>query len=98
MKKALFYGILASFFFAFTFLLNRSMHLAGGYWLWSACLRIFLPFLSLLRYWQFQEKAKDKASFTYLGRNNKSSRRMVSLEQCWFCTVLCAFNFWLNFR
>ena len=35
MKKALFYGILASFFFAFTFLLNRSMHLAGGYWLWS---------------------------------------------------------------
>ena len=30
MKKALFYGILASFFFAFTFLLNRSM-LAGEY-------------------------------------------------------------------
>lgn len=28
MKKALFYGILASFFFAFTFLLNRSMHVA----------------------------------------------------------------------
>lgn len=31
MKKALFYGILASFFFAFTFILNRSMNLAGGY-------------------------------------------------------------------
>ena len=29
MKKALFYGILASFFFAFTFLLNRSMHCLG---------------------------------------------------------------------
>ena len=28
----------------------------------------------------FRKKAKDKASFTYLGRNNKSSRRMVSLE------------------
>ena len=44
MKKALFYGILASFFFAFTFLLNRSMHLAGGYWLWSACLRYLFTF------------------------------------------------------
>lgn len=43
MKKALFYGILASFFFAFTFLLNRSMHLAG-YWLWSACLRYLFTF------------------------------------------------------
>ena len=38
MKKALFYGILASFFFAFTFILNRSMNLAGGYWLWSLSL------------------------------------------------------------
>lgn len=44
MKKALFYGILASFFFAFTFLLNRSMHLAGGYWLWSSCLRYLFTF------------------------------------------------------
>ena len=32
MKKALFAGILASFFFAFTFILNRSMHLGGGSW------------------------------------------------------------------
>ena len=30
MKKALGAGILASFFFAFTFILNRSMHLGGG--------------------------------------------------------------------
>ena len=36
----------------------------------------------------FRKKAKDKASFTYLGRNNKSSRRMVSLEQCWSCLIL----------
>jgi drug/metabolite transporter (DMT)-like permease len=50
MKKALFYGILASFFFAFTFVLNRSMNLSGGHWLWSASLRyIFtLPMLWLL--------------------------------------------------
>jgi drug/metabolite transporter (DMT)-like permease len=39
MKKALFYGVLASFFFAFTFIFNRSMNLGGGHWLWSAPLR-----------------------------------------------------------
>lgn len=50
MKKALCYGILASFFFAFTFILNRSMNLDGGYWLWSACLRylFMLPMLAVL--------------------------------------------------
>lgn len=50
MKKALVYGIAASFFFAFTFLLNRSMNLAGGYWMWSACLRYLftLPMMWIL--------------------------------------------------
>lgn len=50
MKKALPYGILASLFFAFTFIFNRSMNLSGGYWLWSACLRyiFMLPMLWLL--------------------------------------------------
>jgi drug/metabolite transporter (DMT)-like permease len=50
MKKPLFFGILASFFFAFTFVLNRSMNLAGGHWLWSAPLRYFftLPLLWVL--------------------------------------------------
>lgn len=50
MKKALLLGIAGSFFFAFTFILNRSMNLGGGYWLWSACLRyIFtLPMMALL--------------------------------------------------
>ena len=50
MKKALFCGILASLFFAFTFLLNHSMNLSGGYWMWSACLRylIMLPILALV--------------------------------------------------
>ncbi len=49
MKKALIYGITASFFFAFTFILNRSMNLSGGYWLWGACLRyiFMLPMLAL---------------------------------------------------
>lgn len=44
-KKAFIYGILASFFFAFTFILNRSMHLSGGSWIWSACLRYIFTFL-----------------------------------------------------
>ncbi|WP_079509184.1 DMT family transporter [Mesobacillus jeotgali] len=40
-------GVLASFFFAFTFVLNQSMELSGGSWIWSASLRyIFMvPFL-----------------------------------------------------
>lgn len=40
-------GILSSLFFAVTFILNRSMELSGGSWLWSSSLRYFfmVPFL-----------------------------------------------------
>ena len=50
MKKALLLGIAGSFFFAFTFVLNRSMHLTGGSWIWSASLRYLftLPILALI--------------------------------------------------
>jgi len=43
-------GILAAFFFAFTFILNRSMDQAGGSWIWSASLRYFfmVPFLLII--------------------------------------------------
>src|SRR5690625_3631001 len=43
-------GILAAFFFAFTFVLNASMELGGGSWIWSASLRyIFMvPFLLII--------------------------------------------------
>lgn len=43
-------GVSASFFFAFTFVLNRSMELSGGSWVWSASLRyvFMIPFLLLL--------------------------------------------------
>lgn len=34
-------GVLASMFFAVTFILNRSMELSGGSWLWSSSLRFF---------------------------------------------------------
>ncbi|MFC0273552.1 multidrug resistance efflux transporter family protein [Metabacillus herbersteinensis] len=48
--KALLLGIISSLFFAVTFILNRSMELSGGSWLWSASLRYFfmLPFLILI--------------------------------------------------
>lgn len=53
MKKATSYGIIAALFFAVTFLLNRSMNLSGGSYLWSASLRyiFMLPILwGILRY------------------------------------------------
>ncbi|MFB5265541.1 multidrug resistance efflux transporter family protein [Paenibacillus enshidis] len=45
--KPLWIGILAAFFFAFTFILNRIMNLEGGSWAWSASLRyeMMLPLL-----------------------------------------------------
>lgn len=50
MKKALIYGVLASLFFSFTFVFNRSMNLSGGYWIWSASLRYLftLPIMWIL--------------------------------------------------
>ncbi len=48
--KPILLGILASFFFAATFVLNRMMSNAGGSWIWSASLRylFMIPLLWLL--------------------------------------------------
>lgn len=48
--KEILLGIVASMFFAVTFVLNRAMELSGGSWIWSASLRFFfmLPFLFLI--------------------------------------------------
>src|SRR5512133_2363568 len=50
MLRSVALGLLASFFFAFTFVLNRQMDLVGGSWIWSASLRFFfmLPMLAAL--------------------------------------------------
>lgn len=47
-------GIVAALFFAFTFILNHSMELDGGSWLWSASLRYFfmVPFLIVIVLWR----------------------------------------------
>jgi drug/metabolite transporter (DMT)-like permease len=52
--RPIIFGTLAAFFFAFTFIINRSMELEGGSWIWSASLRYFfmVPFLLLLVYWR----------------------------------------------
>ena len=61
MRKALILGIIASFFFSFTFLLNRQMHLTGGAWEWSASLRyiFMLPIIFLIL------KSKKQTSAVY---------------------------------
>ncbi|PFK47729.1 hypothetical protein COI93_01150 [Bacillus cereus] len=48
--KAIIAGVLASFFFAFTFILNRAMDLQGGSWIWSASLRYYfmVPLLVII--------------------------------------------------
>lgn len=79
MKKALFAGILASFFFAFTFILNRSMHLGGGSWVWSACLRYYFTLPILWAVLLFQGKGG-------LGRIFREIRRQP-LTWLWWSTV-----------
>ncbi|MGG1876758.1 multidrug resistance efflux transporter family protein [Paenibacillus cisolokensis] len=48
--KPVLIGMGAAFFFAFTFVLNSSMQLSGGSWIWSASLRylFMLPFLLII--------------------------------------------------
>ncbi|ARJ39214.1 hypothetical protein SporoP8_10250 [Sporosarcina ureae] len=48
--KAMWIGVLSALFFAVTFVLNRSMELDGGSWMWSASLRYFfmVPFLVVI--------------------------------------------------
>jgi len=50
MTKALILGIAASFFFAFTFILNQQMNVSGDSWLWSSSLRFIfmLPILLVI--------------------------------------------------
>lgn len=48
--KPIIIGIIAAFFFAFTFVLNATMEAGGGSWIWSASLRyiFMIPFLLIL--------------------------------------------------
>lgn len=61
--EAFLLGIAGSFFFAFTFILNRSMNLGGGYWMYSAILRYLftLPimFVMLLKGKKYRQVFED---------------------------------------
>lgn len=48
--KPIIIGIIAAFFFAFTFVLNATMEAGGGSWIWSASLRylFMIPFLLII--------------------------------------------------
>lgn len=48
--RAILIGILSALFFSVTFILNRSMELDGGSWVWSASIRFFfmLPMLFMI--------------------------------------------------
>ncbi|MGG7098535.1 DMT family transporter [Clostridium sardiniense] len=50
MRKAFTLGIIASFFFSFTFILNSQMNISGGSWIWSSSLRylFMLPILFII--------------------------------------------------
>lgn len=66
--KEIVIGVIAALFFAFTFILNHSMELDGGSWLWSASLRYFfmLPFLIVI------VAIRGKHGFAHLGAEMKA--------------------------
>ncbi|QYK67069.1 multidrug resistance efflux transporter family protein [Paenibacillus sp. S02] len=56
--RSIWLGVLAAFFFAFTFVLNRSMELSGGSWIWSASLRYLFMVPILVVIVMTQQKLK----------------------------------------
>ncbi|MBW2406125.1 MAG: multidrug resistance efflux transporter family protein [Deltaproteobacteria bacterium] len=48
MIKLILLGLLSAAFFSATFILNRSMSLSGGHWVWSSSLRFFYMFFLLV--------------------------------------------------
>lgn len=67
--KAIAIGILASFFFAFTFVLNRAMDLEGGSWIWSASLRYYFMVPMLLFIVMYRGNLKQL--YQYMKNNPK---------------------------
>lgn len=78
--KEILIGVMASLFFAVTFILNRSMELSGGSWIWSSSLRfIFMvPFLLII----------------VLARNNFKPLLLGMLKQpySWLCWSFVGFG------
>lgn len=85
--RAIVYGLVASFFFAFTFILNRSMELGGGSWAWSASLRFFfmLPLLFVV-VWR---RGGTSASLAHLRRHGVSYALWSTVGFGLFYAPLC---------
>lgn len=60
-------GVAASFFFAFTFLLNKTMEQGGGSWLWGSSLRFWFMFPLLLMLVAF--RGRLRSSLRHLRRH-----------------------------
>lgn len=88
-SKAFSFGILASLFFASTFVLNRIMAVSGGGWQWSSALRFvwMLPILLLIVIIRGDLKQ-------LLIEMKKKSRAMVALEYTWIWNFLCSVDIW----
>ncbi|EUJ38556.1 hypothetical protein BTHER_01535 [Brochothrix thermosphacta DSM 20171 = FSL F6-1036] len=82
--RAIIIGIIAAFFFAFTFVINQLMSDLGGDWMWSASLRYFfmVPFLLLLVLF----KSGFKKMWSEI---KKTTLCLVHLQPNWVWSFLC---------
>ena len=77
-------GVISSIFFAVTFILNRSMELSGGSWLWSSSLRylFMVPFLIAIVAYRKGLGDVKKEMIT-------KTCTVFHLERNGFCLILC---------
>ena len=65
--QAIVYGVIASLFFAFTFILNRAMEIGGGDWMWSASLRFW--FMAPMLFVLVALRGQLRQSLSHLSQN-----------------------------
>lgn len=87
MNKAFLLGIISSFFFAFTFILNQQMNISSSSWLWSSSLRyiFMLPILFVMLI------IKNKL-LEVLIEIKKETSKMVYMEHNRIWIILCTFK------
>ena len=68
MLRLIILGILSSFFFSSTWVLNRAMSLAGGHWVWTASLRYGYMLIFLSLYFVFTRRVRTLIEIVKLFR------------------------------
>jgi hypothetical protein len=76
--KEIIIGVLASMFFAVTFILNRAMEFAGGSWMWSSSLRfffigLFMIIIGILLHSYDTKKTHEQPSASLFVSNEKET-------------------------